>query len=35
MSIDQSYPWYINDWLGSSTRAVMSAEERGNNSVRD
>ena len=29
MSIDQSYPWYINDWLGSSTRAVMSAEERG------
>lgn len=27
--IDQSYPWYVNDWLGSSTRAVMSAEQRG------
>lgn len=29
MSIEQSYPWYINDWLGSATRAAMSAEERG------
>lgn len=27
--IDQSYPWYINDWLGSATRALMTAEQRG------
>lgn len=27
--IDQSYPWYINDWLGSATRALMTPEQRG------